>query len=112
MTELEIRNWMKQSTAVLFYGEVVTGSLYSSNLIQKGEICNESYEIDLRNSDFEDNTHKCLKWAAVIAKIFNNLTTGAPNLPEITEILLNLSYAAALGEIYSKHYSSVSSQYF
>lgn len=108
MTELDIKNWIKHSSAIVFYAEVVTGNLYSTNLIQKGEICNDQFEIDLYKQSFEDNTHKCMKWAATSAKILNNLLTNTTDLPEITEILLTLSYAANLGEIYSKHYSSVS----
>lgn len=108
ITELEIESWLKHSTAIVFYGEVITGNLYSSNLIHKGEIFSKFFKINLCDISFEDNTHKCMKWATIITKILNNLTSTAIELPEVTDILLNLSYAATLGEIYIKHYSSVS----
>ena len=108
MTELEIKKWMKDVTGIIFYGEIITGNLYASNLTQKSQMCNEVFEVDLCNANYEDNTHKCLKWAAASAKILNNVLPNTADLPEISEILINLSYAATLGEVYIKHYNSVS----
>lgn len=108
MTELEIKKWMKHVSGIIFYGEIVTGNLYVSNLKQKGQAFNEVFDVDLCNANFEDYTHKCLKWAAASTKILNNLLSNTADLPEISEILINLSYAATLGEIYTNHYNCVS----
>ncbi|XP_014213334.1 E3 ubiquitin-protein ligase listerin [Copidosoma floridanum] len=106
LTELDIKTWMIEASGTALYGEVITGNLYVSDLVQKGQMCGESFEIDLRNVNFEDSMHKCLKWAAASAKILNQLLPNTADVPEIVEILINLSCTAALGKIYVKHYNS------
>lgn len=110
VTELEIQKWMKDVSGIIFYGEVVTGNLYASSLSQKAQTFDKAFNVDLSIESFEDNTLKCLKWAAASAKIFNNLLANTADFPEISSILVELSYAATLGEIYVKHYNCVSTQ--
>ncbi|KAL7296700.1 hypothetical protein TKK_0010114 [Trichogramma kaykai] len=105
LTELEIKMWVQCATKLICYGEVLSGKLHSSNLLIKGLIWENSYIIDLHENQLEDTTHKCLKWAVIIIKILNNLLAKNLDIPELSDLLINLSYVAALGENHNKHYS-------
>ena len=108
MTELDIKKWVQQASGLIFHGEVVTGNLYASTLVQKGQIWNETYEIDVSQVDFEDNTHKCLKWATIVTKIVNYLLEKKVNYPGISDTIVNLTYVVTMGELYVKYFNFVS----
>lgn len=125
----DIELWIAEATTVAIYGEIVTGNLYVSNIEKKIQISDHYVSIDIMNDIILDNTVNCLSWALFITDLLNNLyerqisrnmhiddtniSTNTEknelydfNLPEITEVLVNIIYVATIAKIYNKHYKS------
>lgn len=130
LTASDIKLWIRETTAIAIYGEVLTGHLYMSNVEKKIQILQQPTSINITNDINSDNTANCLLWALFITDLFNNLYKRLKssdsnenanvssdseekhfelndlNFPGITEILINIIYVVSVVDIYSKHYKS------
>lgn len=126
LTDSDITTWIAETTGIIIYGEVITGELHVSSLDQNIQIHQKCMSIDLTSNTITDNTESCLKWALFNINLLNNLCLRSIskckteessteellihnlNLPGATNLLITVIYSIILGELYSKHYKSVS----
>jgi hypothetical protein len=106
--ELPVKHWMKCLSSLVLSEEVITGNLYVSDLILKGCICNELFDVNLCDNYIENNIEKCLKWALYSSKILDKLLKHISEDSKISEIFINMSYVVVLGELYVEHNTFVS----
>lgn len=113
MTECNIQTWMIEVTKMVVYGEAITGNLYLDNLQQNIRILKNVVLIDLNDEISTDYSENCLKWASFNIKLLSHLhskldETSCIEIPGMSEIVMNIIHTVVIGEIYSKHYKSVS----
>lgn len=121
LTELDLREWIKNFSGIVLYAEIVTGNLYKNEDKKKEEVrvWEELISFDL-NDNFKDYSEKCLKWALFTTKLLNNLlprmheddrqedsrSLESITLSNILEVFFKVIYVFALGQIYQKYYKS------
>ena len=126
LTELDLRNWIKNFSAIVLYAEIVTGNLYKPCLAKSEDkkteeirIWEEFIFLDL-NDKFEDYSENSLKWALFTTKLINNLLPRMHDddqkegsrsfesiaLSNILEGFFKVIYVFTLGKIYEKYYKS------
>ncbi|XP_014468985.1 PREDICTED: E3 ubiquitin-protein ligase listerin [Dinoponera quadriceps] len=122
LTASDIKLWAAEATTVAIYGEIATGSLHVSSLQGKTRIFQRWASVDVTGDDISDGMATCLEWAVFTADLLNNLwrkrssrrrpvadeasSREKLDLPEITEILVDIVQVATVAEMYSRHYKS------
>ncbi|XP_024938302.1 uncharacterized protein LOC107265048 isoform X2 [Cephus cinctus] len=135
LTESNIKECITDFTKIVLHGEIMSGNLYVSQLVQKVRIGQELVSIDFSTEVFSDNIENSLRWALFSGKLQNKLLSNISEddcnddendelynvedrnlqekycmtqhaFPAIEEILTDIVYIVTLGHLYGNYYKS------